>query len=130
MHEDHFFLATYLKYLQSNERPIVLTHLQPKLAKSLTAYKLDVLQGIGKWLRVSDVYPFVDSGVKALAGADPLVASKARLWLSETWTLADEGVRETILKRLQMWKDAFDKRANTAGSSVVQELITDIAVPF
>jgi hypothetical protein len=128
---DRFFRADDMAFLTEDDQAIVKAHLLGRMQQGMRPAMLEVLSGIGSYLKPDDVLKFIDPLVLGvLKKSIELNAAVSFLGFEHAFHTSAEFDKAAI-KRLAAWKQQADERKDETRMEVVEALYNAIdTVPF
>lgn len=121
----HFLQVRFLDKANTAESSLIVSHLLARFDENSEEI-LGCLEGIHDFLRPDDVLVFSDPIVKLAASGNKSASTLLRNTLVKT-----TGVTKNKLeKRLETWRDFYNKKNQRANATIVAEIIDWADIPF
>ena len=136
VYETAFFKAADLICLSDENATLVKEHLFSRLKEEVTSPILQMLEGIGVFIKAEEIVEFVDPLIRtAIWGASKSLKDEAKSRLENEYYLADVNVSKRFINRLNEWAAHFEHRDQSDFATQVRDLrskieITDSDIPF
>jgi hypothetical protein len=122
-----FFKAIDLQHLSDEERTVVKEHLFSRLKEEVSSPHLQMLEGIGMFIREEGIEEFVDPLIRAVIwGAPDSLRNEAESRIENEYSLTNEIVSNRLIHRLNNWITHFEHRAQTAFATKIRDLRSKI----
>ncbi|MBE0672664.1 MAG: hypothetical protein IH588_18975 [Anaerolineales bacterium] len=128
-----FLRSSDMKHMNKNDAIIVKSHIFGQIKNNVNETIIEALSGIGSYTTKEDINTFIDPLVRAVCQGniqEQLENSIVSFLVVESLENFSKETKELILKRLEVWKNTFNKKGQHMYIEKVERLIGAVDLPF